>query len=55
MKPSKTLSPEHRVSDMKLEVIVIPLLDVDRAKRFYNKREYAEYLMRKQTGEELPQ
>lgn len=31
----KEVAPQPRVADMKLEVIVIPVSDVDRAKRFY--------------------
>jgi catechol 2,3-dioxygenase-like lactoylglutathione lyase family enzyme len=29
------MSPQNPISDMKLEVVVIPVCDVDRAKRFY--------------------
>src|SRR5687767_1451146 len=31
-----TRTPSARVVDMKLEVVVIPVADVDRAKRFYS-------------------
>jgi catechol 2,3-dioxygenase-like lactoylglutathione lyase family enzyme len=46
--------------DMKLEVVVIPVSDVDRAKDFYTARPdrpdwYADYLVREQAGSELPQ
>ena len=49
--------------DMKLEVIVIPVSDVDRAKPFYGSLGWpldagvaddAEYVVREQAGEELP-
>ena len=49
--------------DMKLEVIVIPVSDVDRAKEFYSRLGhadpdwpdwYAEYMVRERAGEELP-
>ena len=45
---------------MKLEVVVVPVSDVDRAKRLYETlgfREsdwHAEYTVREQAGEELP-
>jgi hypothetical protein len=38
---------------MKLEVVVVPVTDVDRAKDFYDW--YAEYMVRERAGEELPQ
>jgi predicted enzyme related to lactoylglutathione lyase len=33
--PTAIESPRARTVDMKLEVVVIPISDVDRAKRFY--------------------
>jgi catechol 2,3-dioxygenase-like lactoylglutathione lyase family enzyme len=32
---SETATPKPRTIDMKLEIVVIPVSDVDRAKRFY--------------------
>jgi hypothetical protein len=32
---TSTQSPEVGIMDMKLEVVVVPVSDVDRAKRFY--------------------
>ena len=56
------------VVGMKLEVVVIPVSDVDRAKEFYGRLGwclgeadangpvwYSEYMVREQTGEWLPQ
>ena len=46
--------------DMKLEVVVIPVSDVDRAKRFYGSlgwrldADFVKYMVREQGGEELP-
>jgi predicted enzyme related to lactoylglutathione lyase len=45
--------------DMKLEVVVIPVSDVDRAKAFYERigwrLNYAAYMVAEQSGKELPQ
>ena len=48
-------SPGIAGVDRKLEVTVIPVLDIDRAKEFYKKLRYAECMVHAQTGEELPQ
>jgi hypothetical protein len=41
-------TPRARTLDMKLEVVVIPVANVDRAKR------YADYTIRAQSGQQLP-
>ena len=60
-------APSVRTFDMKLEIVVIPVSDVDRARRFDGEHEkrtgereangadwYAAYIVREQAGEELP-
>ena len=58
---SDAKDPKVATADLKLEVVVIPVSDAERAKNFYSRlgwrldADFPFYMVREQSGEPLPQ